>query len=100
MVLQPSSTGDVETRAVVVVGSVEDFGLALEDDNAPQYAIFVCATTTATMLPSAYNTLVSALLPLMACLEHLLVSVYPGVIWHTEALCSSCLAKGECLLFN
>lgn len=79
---------------LVVAGDAGMFGAAIDDDDAPAQCVYVVAWTTATMLPTAYNILVSALLPVVACLEHLLVSVYPGVIWHGECLCGSCLARG------
>lgn len=91
MVLQPAGER-VDTRVLVIAGKADLLGQTLPPD-ASKYCLYVCAWTTASQLPRAYNVLASALLPVMACIEHLLVSIYPGVIWHAEGMCMSCIAS-------
>ncbi|EDQ87185.1 uncharacterized protein MONBRDRAFT_33530 [Monosiga brevicollis MX1] len=40
--------------------------------------------------PLFYNMMTSALLPLVACLEHLLTVQCPGVLWESSIVCASC----------
>lgn len=91
--LQPAGER-IDTRVLVVAGNAA----LLEHNlpaNAPKTCIYVAAWSMASQLPRAYNVLASALLPVLACLEHLLVSGYPGLVWHAEGLCMSCLSNQD-----
>eukprot|EP00045_Choanoeca_perplexa_P015401 m.193137 g.193137 ORF g.193137 m.193137 type:complete len:1369 (+) comp16974_c0_seq2:46-4152(+) len=49
------------------------------------------AVTHNTALPEAYNELTAALLPAVACLEHVLASQFYSLMWEASTGCAACL---------
>eukprot|EP00056_Hartaetosiga_gracilis_P011766 m.180444 g.180444 ORF g.180444 m.180444 type:complete len:2139 (+) comp13576_c0_seq4:54-6470(+) len=69
----------------------------ISNTNLPHSLVILCVTTHGDVV-HGNNSMVASLLPVVASLEHLLVTEFEGTIWRTDALCPSCMHQEPSLV--
>lgn len=87
MLLQLSECESLSTWPLILVYSSFD----VDADTHLPYSICMIACTRHQDSIRGSNSLVSCQLPVVACLEHLLIYEHPGVVWTVSASCPNCL---------